>query len=357
LKKIITIVGARPQFIKLAPLSIALKAGGFKEVSIHTGQHYDQEMSDVFFKELNIPEPSYKLTIGSATHGKQTGEMLQQIEAILIDEKPDAVVVFGDTNTTLAGALAAAKLGILLVHIESGLRSYNKSMPEEINRVLTDHSSDILLAPTPTAINNLAKEGITKNVYNVGDIMQDSLNIGLEYLAKHPTKFSAFDFPYVLATIHRNYNTDDLVRLISILTQLNKLGKKVIFPIHPRTKNKLLEEGFDVHGLKELTLTSPLGYFSFLATLKNCEYLITDSGGVQKEAYMIKKPCVTVRYETEWVETLKGGWNTLLGNDINNLSAFVPAPSEAEYTVNLYGDGSASTQIVSLLTSKLYDQQ
>ncbi len=357
MKKIITIVGARPQFIKLAPLSIALKAGGFKEVSIHTGQHYDQEMSDVFFKELNIPEPSYKLTIGSATHGKQTGEMLQQIEAILIDEKPDAVVVFGDTNTTLAGALAAAKLGILLVHIESGLRSYNKSMPEEINRVLTDHSSDILLAPTPTAINNLAKEGITKNVYNVGDIMQDSLNIGLEYLAKHPTKFSAFDFPYVLATIHRNYNTDDLVRLISILTQLNKLGKKVIFPIHPRTKNKLLEEGFDVHGLKELTLTSPLGYFSFLATLKNCEYLITDSGGVQKEAYMIKKPCVTVRYETEWVETLKGGWNTLLGNDINNLSAFVPAPSEAEYTVNLYGDGSASTQIVSLLTSKLYDQQ
>ncbi len=357
MKKIITIVGARPQFIKLAPLSIALKAGGFKEVSIHTGQHYDQEMSDVFFKELNIPEPSYKLTIGSATHGKQTGEMLQQIEAILIAEKPDAVVVFGDTNTTLAGALAAAKLGILLVHIESGLRSYNKSMPEEINRILTDHSSDILLAPTPTAINNLAKEGITKNVYNVGDIMQDSLNIGLEYLAKHPTKFSAFHFPYVLATIHRNYNTDDPVRLISILTQLNKLGKKVIFPIHPRTKNKLLEQGFDVHGLKELTLTSPLGYFSFLATLKNCEYLITDSGGVQKEAYMIKKPCVTVRYETEWVETLKGGWNNLLGNDINNLSAFVPAPSEAEYTVNLYGDGSASTQIISLLTSKLYDQQ
>lgn len=357
MKKIITIVGARPQFIKLAPLSIALKAGGFKEVSIHTGQHYDQEMSDVFFKELNIPEPSYKLTIGSATHGKQTGEMLQQIEAILIAEKPDAVVVFGDTNTTLAGALAAAKLGILLVHIESGLRSYNKNMPEEINRVLTDHSSDILLAPTPTAINNLAKEGITKNVYNVGDIMQDSLNIGLEYLANHPTKFSTFDFPYVLATIHRNYNTDDPIRLILILTQLNKLGKKVIFPIHPRTKNKLLEEGFDVHGLKELTLTSPLGYFSFLATLKNCDYLITDSGGVQKEAYMIKKPCVTVRYETEWVETLKGGWNTLLGNDINNLSAFVPAPSEAEYTVNLYGDGSASTQIVSLLTSKLYDQQ
>ena len=349
MKKIITIVGARPQFIKLAPLSIALKAGGFKEVSIHTGQHYDQEMSDVFFKELNIPEPSYKLTIGSASHGKQTGEMLQQIEAILIAEKPDAVVVFGDTNTTLAGALAAAKLGILLVHIESGLRSYNKSMPEEINRILTDHSSNLLFAPTQTAIDNLAKEGITHNVYNVGDIMQDSLNIGLHYLQQHPNSFKAFKFPYILATIHRNYNTDDPVRLISILTQLNMLSKKVVFPIHPRTKNKLLEGGFDLTKLNEVTLTSPLGYFSFLAALKNCDYLITDSGGVQKEAYMIKKPCVTVRYETEWVETLKGGWNTLLGNDINNLSAFVPAPSEVEYNVSLYGDGSASTKITNLL--------
>lgn len=343
MKKIISVIGARPQFIKYAPLSLAFQ-GKFEDISIHTGQHYDKEMSDIFFQELNIPEPKYMLEVGSGSHGIQTGKMLMELDPILQKEKPDAVIVFGDTNTTVAGALSAAKLNVPVIHIEAGLRSFNREMPEELNRIATDHLSSLLFAPTTEAVENLRKEGIIKGVEQTGDLMADSLRIATEYLKEHNIK-APIDKPYYLATIHRNYNTDKPERILNILDALNQLEHQVIFPMHPRTKNLLIEWNVDLHRFSKIQIEQPLGYFSFINYILHSEAIITDSGGIQKEAYILKKPCITLRYETEWTETLKGNWNILAGENLDEMNIFL-LKDKGEYKPNVYGDGY-SAQVIS----------
>lgn len=318
--KIITIIGARPQFIKAAPFSETFRKKNY-EILIHTGQHYDNNMSDVFFKELNIPEPDYNLNIGSGSHGKQTGRMLEAIEELILKEKPDGILVYGDTNSTLAGALAASKMHVPVFHVEAGLRSYNKLMPEEQNRILTDHISALLLCPTQTAVTNLQKEGITSGVINTGDIMYDAIlrNINLskeQYgnskwkaglgLHRHTERLS--DKNYYLATIHRAENTDDRSKLEKIFTAFERLDKPVLMPIHPRTR-KLIET-MDLK-LDNTILIDPVGYLLMLYLTSNAYMVVTDSGGLQKEAYFLQTPCTTLRDQTEWIETLENEWNVL----------------------------------------------
>jgi len=330
--KVVSIVGARPQFIKLAPLSKALREAGFKEVIVHTGQHYDDNMSELFFKELEIPEPDYNLGIGSGSHGEQTGRMLIAIEEVLLKEKPDLVIVYGDTNSTLAGALASSKLHIKLAHIEAGLRSFNKNMPEEINRVVADHLSDLLFVPTETAIENLRREGIEKGVYLVGDIMFDALmhfsrisdakSKILEALNLKPKE-------YYLATIHRAENTDNCERLKNILEALSSLDKPVIFPMHPRTKKKVEEYNLEFL-IEKIQVIEPVGYLDMIQLEKNAKAVLTDSGGVQKEAFWLRVPCITLRDETEWVETVRYGWNRLVGADKEKILDAVKSLSPGE---------------------------
>jgi UDP-N-acetylglucosamine 2-epimerase len=321
--KILTVVGARPQFIKLAPLSKTLREDGINEIIVHTGQHYDENMNDLFFKELEIPESDYNLGIGSGNHGEQTGKMLIEIEKIMLKENPDLVIVYGDTNSTLAGALAASKLHIKLAHVEAGLRSFNKRMPEEINRVLTDHVSDILFCPTQTAVDNLKNEGITKGVYLVGDAMFDALvhfskisdmksNI-LERLNIKPKE-------YYLATIHRAENTDNYERLKNILTAFSKMNKIVVFPIHPRTRKMINYYGLgDLLENDNVKVIDPVGYLDMLKLEKSAKAILTDSGGIQKEAFWLKVPCITLRDETEWIETVNLGWNRLVGSNVEKI--------------------------------------
>ncbi len=317
--KIASIIGARPQFIKCAPLTKEL-GKNHQDLLIHTGQHYDYNMNKVFFDELGIPTPVYNLGIGSGSHAYQTGEMLKRIGEILDRVKPDLVIVYGDTNSTLAGALAAAKLHIKLAHVESGLRSFDKSMPEEINRVLTDHCSDWLFCPTRTAVSNLKNEGITKGVHFTGDVMLDALN-SAKVIAERSAILGDLGLitkSYLLVTIHRASNTDNLDNLISIsraLIQLSGLGKRIVFPVHPRTAKSLKSCG-PYDDLKEkITLIEPLGYLDFLKLLNHSSMVLTDSGGIQKESYMLRVPCVTLRENTEWVETVEDGWNVLAGVD------------------------------------------
>jgi UDP-GlcNAc3NAcA epimerase len=318
--KILTVVGARPQFIKLAPLSKILRENGINEIIVHTGQHYDENMNDLFFKELEIPDPDYNLGIGSGNHGEQTGRMLIEIEKIILKEKPNLVIVYGDTNSTLAGALAASKLHIKLAHVEAGLRSFNKRMPEEINRVLTDHVSDILFCPTQTAVENLKNEGITNGVYLVGDVMFDAL---LHFSKISDMKSNILERlninqkEYYLATIHRAENTDDHERLKNILTAISKMDEIVVFPIHPRTRKMVNYYG--LNGLlknNNVKVIDPVGYLDMLKLEKNAKAILTDSGGVQKEAFWLKVPCITLRDETEWIETVNLGWNRLVGSDV-----------------------------------------
>lgn len=353
LKTICTIVGARPQFIKAAPVSRALTAS-FREVFIHTGQHYDYGMSDVFFQEMEMRPPDFHLGAGGGTHAEQTGKMLIEIEKILSAVKPDYVLVYGDTNSTLAGALAAAKAQIPLAHVEAGLRSYNRAMPEEINRVLTDHVSSLLFCPTEAAIANLAKEGITKGVHRVGDVMYDALLHNLALARKRSTILQSFGLEkgtYVLATVHRAANTDDPARMTAILDALSSLSTQVIFPVHPRTRRMIQETGLSVSG--NVKMVEPVGHFDVLILQENANCILTDSGGMQKEAYLLGVRCITLREETEWVETVQAGWNKLTGVDAEAIREGFESWHPSVERPALYGNGNAAGEICRILSREL----
>lgn len=338
MNKIACIVGARPQFIKHFPLELEL-AKCFDVVTIHTGQHFDHNMSKVFFNELGIQKPDYHFVLEKSSHGGQTAEMLEKIERILLDDKIDLMLVYGDTNSTIAGALAASKLNIPIIHVEAGLRSYNRKMPEEVNRVLTDHISSHMFCSSEVGVINLKKEGINQGVFVCGDLMKDALFMLKDRLTNPK------DYPFILATLHRPYNTDDSQRLKNILLTLNNLEEKVVFPIHPRTKKVLENESFDFSVLSNIEFIDPVGYMEMLSLLKYCNLMITDSGGVQKEAYWMGKQCITVRSETEWIETLEGGWNTLIFNDLERIVG-LPSPDQSKYNPTLYGSANSARLIV-----------
>ena len=355
--KLLTVIGARPQFIKAAPFSEEFRKN-HQEILVHTGQHYDSNMSDVFFDELGIPKPDYNLRVGSGSHGKQTGRMLEGIEEIILKEKPDGLLVYGDTNSTLAGALAASKLHIPVYHVEAGLRSYNKLMPEEQNRILTDHISDLLLCPTQTAVENLKKEGITSGVIHTGDIMYDAVLRNIDISNRRYSNIRWIeelitdngDLPnlsineYYLATIHRAENTDDPDKLYRIFKAFSQLDMPVLFPLHPRTKKLIKELDTD---LSNIIIVQPVGYLLMLSLTANAYMVVTDSGGLQKEAYFLKTPCTTLRDQTEWVETLEKGWNVLSKTDVQEIKMKAkrkltclqhPQP-------NSFGDGNAALKI------------
>jgi len=315
--KVVSIVGARPQFVKAAVLSRELRKD-HTEILVHTGQHFDSNMSDVFFQEMEIPAPDYNLNIGSGNHGEQTGAMLKGIEEVLLKEKPDWCLVYGDTNSTLAGALAAVKLHMKVAHVEAGLRSFNRRMPEEINRVLTDHISDLLLCPTKTAVDNLRNEGITQGVHLVGDVMYEALMWAVEKARIHSTILTDLNLTpknYLLATVHRAENTDDPERLGNILSAFNQIQEPLIWPVHPRTRKKLAELRWQPGD--HINLIDPLGYLDMAQLEQNARMILTDSGGIQKEAFWLQVPCITLRDETEWIETVESGWNILVGVQSN----------------------------------------
>lgn len=351
--KIASIVGARPNFVKLAPVSREIRKN-LDEVIIHTGQHYDYEMDRIFFQELGIPDPDYHLGIGSGTHGRQTGEMLKGIEEILLKESPDIALVFGDTNTTLAGALAASKLHIPVAHVEAGLRSFNKKMPEEINRVLVDHCSDFLFCPTKTAVENLCKESIVDGVSLIGDVMLDILQECITIAGKSSKILDVLKLQpkeYYLATVHRAENTDDPERLKNIVDAICSI-EDVVFPCHPRTK-KHLEDLHLWDGLeKSIQVINPVGYLDMLLLEKNARKILTDSGGVQKEAYMLKVPCITMRDETEWVETVEDGWNLLVGADKNSIVEAAFEFKSAKGRRDVFGLGDASQRMIQKILCK-----
>ena len=349
--KIVTIVGARPQFIKAAQVSAALRQT-HEEILVHTGQHFDAGMSDVFFEELGIPVPDHHLGVPGGSHGAMVARMLEGIERILIDERPDLALVFGDTNSTLAGALAASKLGIRLAHVEAGLRSFNRRMPEEINRVLTDHASDLLFCPGATAVANLASEGITRGVHEVGDVMLDALNAAVERNRERADiveRLGLKDKAFVLATIHRAETTDDPARLRGVVDGLGSLGEPVALPLHPRTREALARAG--ITGAPNVKLIDPVGHLDMVRLESAARVIVTDSGGVQKEAYWLGVPCVTVRDETEWVETVDAGWNALVGADAARLRAAVRDAVSPPAGPMLYGEPQASTRIAALLNT------
>lgn len=354
--KIVTIVGARPQFIKAAAVSRVIRndyAGTVKEVLVHTGQHYDENMSKVFFDELDIPHPKYNLEISGGQHGAMTGRMLEAIEKVLLEESPDWVLIYGDTNSTLAGALAATKLHIPIAHVEAGLRSFNMRMPEEINRILSDRISSRLFCPTETAVNNLNREGIANGVHNVGDVMYD-VSIFYRDLARTRSNIlndlSLSEQKYVLATCHRAENTDIAERLLGIVDALADISDdmQVVLPLHPRTR-KLLDQFGGVARLRDVKVIEPVSFLDMIRLEQSAHAIVTDSGGVQKEAYFFSVPCLTTRNETEWVETVESGWNQLVGADKERIrSAFSKLRRPASQSL-LYGDGHAAERILQLL--------
>ncbi len=366
--RIVIVVGARPQFIKAAAVSRAIRAhngedvrsgGSIREVLVHTGQHYDYLMSEVFFRELGLSQPDYNLEVGSGSHGTQTGLMLSRLDEILSKEEPDWVVVYGDTNSTLAGALAAAKLHVPVAHVEAGLRSFNRRMPEEINRVLTDHISHLLFCPTETSVRNLTAEGISEGVHLVGDVMCDTLLHYFPLAERRSTilRDLGLDSRFALCTVHRAENTDDPARLEGILTALNRLaadGFDMILPIHPRTRSRLKDQPhFAPH--PRLRIIDPVGYGDLLVLAKHAHVVLTDSGGLQKEAYLMSVPCVTLRDETEWLETVETGWNTLVGTSPDRIVAAARLSVAPAGGRGLYGDGFAASKIVRILAGSRED--
>jgi len=357
--KILTIVGARPQFVKVAALSRALKKFNLEEVLVHTGQHFDENMADIFFRQMEIPEPKYNLGINSLGHGAMTGRMLEEIEKVLLVEKPSVVVVFGDTNSTLAGALAAAKLHIPVAHVEAGLRSFNMKMPEEINRILTDRVSNWLFCPTETAVKNLRREGFDNfntKIENIGDVMYDVALFYSRISKKHATVLKSLkkdSRPIVLTTLHRQENTDDLARLHSIVDALNELNDEfqVILPLHPRTQKILERENIRLN----FEPLEPVGYFDMIELLKNCAFVISDSGGLQKEAFFFKKQCIVIRDETEWTELVELGYNHLVGADKQRIliTAGEIKNSNPAFQEKPYGEGNAAKKIALFLKEKL----
>lgn len=350
--KIASIVGVRPQFIKASVVSKQLREK-HEEILIHTGQHYDYKMNNVFFSELNIPEPEYFLGIGSGSHGYQTGEMLKKIEEVLIKEEPDLVLTYGDTNSTLAGALSAAKLHIKNAHVESGLRSFDRSMPEEINRILTDHCSDLLFCPTQNAVDNLKMEGITANVYLTGDVMADSLLYNKEIAETKSKILSDFNLEskeYLVATIHRASNTDNKENLKNIVDAFSQLDETIVFPLHPRTQKQLKEYGLYEKLASSVKLVEPLGFLDFIKLMNHAKMILTDSGGIQKEAYILKIPCITLRDNSEWGETIEDGWNILVGA---NKERIFQAVNNFHPSLKLhkdrFGSGNAAEKIAAII--------
>jgi UDP-GlcNAc3NAcA epimerase len=355
--QIVTVVGARPQFVKAAALSPCLKATGFiEETIVHTGQHFDQRMSDVFFDELSIPSPSINLNIGGGSHGQNTGRTIEALESVFIDRKPDVVLVYGDTDSTLSAAIAASKLGLRLAHIEAGLRSFRRGMPEEINRVLTDHVSDVLYAPSQRAVELLAREGIRgENVLNVGDVMLDVVrrfrsvsrrsSSVCERLGLRPRE-------YQLLTLHRKENVDNAVALQSALTAIGDAQTQTVFLVHPRTAKMLAE--LKVHVPDKIRLTDPVGYIDMLTLIESCSVVLTDSGGLQKEAYFLGRPCITLRDETEWTELVDGGANVLTGTDSARIAHALQSVRYVERVPEgIYGDGRAAEKIAADMLVRL----
>lgn len=353
--KIVSIVGARPQFIKASPLSKELRRK-FKEVLVHTGQHYDHNMSPVFFKELSIPEPDYNLGVGSGSHGEQTGRMLIELEKVLIKERPDMLLIYGDTNSTLAGALTAVKLQIPIGHVESGLRSYNRRMPEEINRVVADHLSSLLFCPTKTAVKNLRLEGITKGVFNTGDVMYDAIIANREVATRESKILKTINLKpktYLYATVHRPENTDNKENLKTILEAFGESGETIVFPVHPRTKVAISKWRIEISKWTNIKFIDPVGYLDSLKLQVNSKKVLTDSGGVQKEAYIFKVPCITLRTETEWVETVKDGWNIIVGSNkakiVDSIKNFSPKSKQHNY----FGSGDSASKITGIIDDYL----
>lgn len=352
---VLTVIGARPQFIKAAAVSRALKKAGIEEIVVHTGQHYDRNMSDVFFEEMEIREPDYNLSINDLGHGAMTGRMLEKIEEVIVSHKPNYVLVYGDTNSTLSGALAAVKLHIPVAHVEAGLRSFDMKMPEEVNRILTDRISNILFCPTTAAINNLEKEGFKNfktEIVKVGDVMLDTLLYYKEKAKEKSSILKKLDLTgkdFVLTTIHRAENTNDPARLKSICGAINEINKKlpVVLPLHPRTKNYLTTNNIKLDAI----ITEPLGYFDMLAALMACRLVMTDSGGLQKESYFCGKFCVTLRDQTEWVELVDAGANVIAGADKDVIVKAVLSNlgTQVKFDKNLYGDGRAAELIAARL--------
>jgi UDP-GlcNAc3NAcA epimerase len=355
--KLLTIIGARPQFIKAAAVSREIaKHKNIEEIIIHTGQHFDANMSEIFFEQMQIPKPDYNLEINSLTHGAMTGRMIEKIEEVLLKEQPDWVLVYGDTNSTIAGSLAAKKLHIKVAHVEAGLRSFNRKMPEEINRILTDKISDLLLCPTDQAVKNLKDEGIGKQslarIVKCGDVMQDAA-IFYSKLAQKPD----FKLPkkFILSTIHRAENTDDPKRLTSIFNALTKISNDIpiILPLHPRTKKIISNSKLKINN-SQLIFIDPVGYLEMIYLLKNCSLVMTDSGGLQKEAFFFHKPCITLRDETEWVELVENGFNVVVGsNSAGIYTAYKKTINKnPNYNIDLYGGGKASQKVILELLKK-----
>lgn len=351
--KIATIVGARPQFIKLAPFSREIRKH-FNEVIIHTGQHYDSNMSGNFFADLAIPKPDYDLGIGSGNHGRQTGEMLIALEEVILREKPGMVVVFGDTNSTLAGALVAAKLHIPVAHVEAGLRSFNKTMPEEINRILTDHCSDLLFAPTRTAMENLQTEGLLPYAHLTGDIMLDALETNKQKAREKSgilTQLNVQPKDYLLMTLHRPYNVDQHQQLKGIFHSLKKVNRQIVFPVHPRTRKMLQQFGIEIS--QNVKMIDPVGYLDFIMLEQGALKILTDSGGIQKEAYLLGIPCITLRPETEWIETVQGGWNQLIGFNTEKLIEAIETFQPATKRESVFGEYPVAPGMVNVIRTFL----